>query len=114
MVQIEVRVRDKETGIERDITYKSYKDLISRYELIGQIDEAGNLIDGSPNLLPQHQTQTAKKDVAHADDGAVTVTISDATITEEPEIVNSLNITVPHETVKEHKKRGPKPKINNA
>lgn len=108
MVQIEVRVKDKETGIERDITYKSYKDLISRYELIGQIDESGNLIEGSPNLLPQHQTPMVKKDAGHADDGAVTVTITEAKIEEEVK-ENSIVLDAPV-----HKKRGPKPKLQTA
>lgn len=64
MVQIEVLVKDKTNGLERTITYKSFLDLQSHYELIGQIDDAGKLIEGDPNLQPRHQRQ--KRSDVHA------------------------------------------------
>lgn len=66
MVQIEVLVKNRQTGIERTITYKSFLDLQSTYELIGQIDENGKLVPGSPNLQPQHRKQQPKNVAAHA------------------------------------------------
>lgn len=61
-----VRVLRLADETEQDMPYKSYlyiKDDIDdvthqkKFELIGEVDSAGNLVPGSPNLQPQHQTQ---------------------------------------------------------
>lgn len=56
---ISVKVRNKESGDESTITYKAFQDVQSYFELLGQIDNDGNLIPGDPNLLPQHQRRSA-------------------------------------------------------
>lgn len=104
MVQINVRVKDKETGNEREITYYAFRDLQYRYELIGQIDEKGNLIEGNPNLLPQHKPQVQIKSVA---DAGERVGLPEMESESKKEIV-------PHETLTEKKKPGRKPKYQTA
>lgn len=68
MSQIEVLVKDKSTGEPRTFTYKSFLDLQDRFELIGQVDENGNLIPGDPNLNPRHQKVAANDVAVHAVD----------------------------------------------
>lgn len=63
---IEVKVRNKETGNEQVLTYSAYKDVQYLFDLIGQIDEKGNLTEGDPNLLPQHKRRSANVIVADA------------------------------------------------
>lgn len=68
--QIEVRVKDISRddngqptelyGTVRELTYKSFLMLNAnpenlRYELIGEVDEKGNLVPGNPNLNAQHR-----------------------------------------------------------
>lgn len=64
-------MKDKETGNESKMTYKAYQDTQSRFNLIGQVDENGNLIDGDPNLNPQHRRAPSVKSAAVADVGKV-------------------------------------------
>lgn len=68
---IEVLVRDKETGNESKIPYKAYQDVSSRFILLGQVDENGNLVDGDPNLNPQHRRAPSVKSAAVANVGKV-------------------------------------------
>lgn len=63
---IEVKARNKTTGQEQILTYSAYKDVAYLFDLIGQIDSKGNLIDGDPNLLPQHKRRSANVIVADA------------------------------------------------
>jgi hypothetical protein len=56
--QIEVKVRLKGQSDERTITYKAYQDTQSLFDLVGQVDGNGNLIEGDPNLNPQHQRKS--------------------------------------------------------
>jgi hypothetical protein len=73
MTQIEVLVKDKITGEQRTFTYKSFLDLQDRFDLIGQVDDQGNLIPGDPNLNPRHQ-KVAVNDVAvHAVDSGMSM-----------------------------------------
>lgn len=62
----EVKVRNKENGNIQTITYQAYKDVQYLFELIGQVDSKGNLIEGDPNLLPQHQRKSVSVIVADA------------------------------------------------
>jgi hypothetical protein len=72
MAQVEVLVKHKQTGEQRTMTYKSFLDLQSSFNLIGQSDSEGNLIPGDPNLNPRHQRAMAN-DVAAADSGKIQV-----------------------------------------
>jgi len=109
MVQIEVLVKDRKTGIERTITYKSFLDLQSMYELIGQIDENGNLIEGDPNLQPQHRRKVKSVD-AHAEGEGVTHRKPVSEIFPNEEKVPSVEKSAQDSQVIERKKPGPKPK----
>ena len=60
-----VRVLRLADETEQDMPYKSFlyiKDNIDdvtrqqKFELVGEIDAVGNLVPGSPNLVPEHQT----------------------------------------------------------
>jgi hypothetical protein len=112
--QIEVLVKDKSTGDQRTFTYKSFLDLQDRFELIGQCDEHGNLIQGDPNLNPRHQ-KVAVNDVAvHAVEPGMTMEEKLAKREElmkkyAPPIQETVD-TPPIEVEKQRKKPGPKPK----
>lgn len=115
MGQIEVLVKDKSTGDQRTFTYKSFLDLQDRFELIGQCDEHGNLIQGDPNLNPRHQ-KVAVNDVAvHAVDTGMTM--EEKLVKREelmkkyaPPIQETVTVDSPEEQPKQRKKPGPKPK----
>lgn len=75
-----IRLADETT---QDMPYKSYlyiKDDIDdvthqkKFELVGEIDKDGNLVPGSPNLQPQHQTPVPQKAVEPAGNAGVTET----------------------------------------
>jgi hypothetical protein len=56
-------------GTERVLTYKSFLYLNAnpenpRYELIGEVDEKGNLVPGNPNLSAQHRQQAQHQESA--------------------------------------------------
>jgi hypothetical protein len=119
--QIEVLVKDKTTGDQRTLTYKSFLDLQDRFELIGQCDENGSLIAGDPNLNPRHQkVQVNDAVVPAADTGRVEMTMEEkqakkaelmkkfAPKAEEVEKVEQPNEEQPEQ--KQRKKPGPKPK----
>lgn len=61
---IEVKVRSKIHGAESIITYQAYKDTQYLFDLIGQVDSNGNLVEGDPNLLPEHKRKSASVTVA--------------------------------------------------
>jgi len=67
---INVLVTDKETQQNSIITYKAYRDVSYRYNLLGQVDDHGKLLESDPNLLPQHQRKVPAKSPAAADNGA--------------------------------------------
>lgn len=69
---IQVLVRDKETQQTAVLTYKAFRDTSYRFDLIGQVDDNGNLMESDPNLLPQHQRKVAVKSPAVADVGTFT------------------------------------------
>lgn len=73
MGQVEVLVKHKQTGEERTMTYHSFKDLTSSFDLIGQCDSAGNLIPGDPNLDPRHQKVQARDVAVHAVDSGMSL-----------------------------------------
>lgn len=74
MNQIEVLVKEKSTDDQRIFTYKSFLDLQDRFELIGQCDSEGNLIEGNPNLNPRHRKVTAPENgVVHAANPGMTM-----------------------------------------
>lgn len=108
MVQIEVLVKDRKTGIERTITYKSFLDLQSTYELIGQIDN-GVLIPGDPNLQPQHRRKVKSADARAEGEGA-THTNPVSEIFPNMEEIPSVEKPVQQSQLTERKKPGPKPK----
>lgn len=110
MVQIEVLVKSKETGLERTMTYKSYLDLQSRYELIGQIDEAGKLIEGDPNLQPQHRKKIKSVDAHAAGEGVRQIKPLLELVPEKEEIPKEEEKTETGKFPVERKKPGPKPK----
>lgn len=65
-----VRILRLADNTTQDMPYKSFlyiKDDIDdvtrqqKFELVGEIDSQGNLVQGSPNLLPQHQTAVPLK-----------------------------------------------------
>jgi len=66
---IQVLVEDKETHNQSTLTYKAYLDVQSRFILIGQVDDNGQLIPGDPNLQPQHRKAPVKSEVAAVDKG---------------------------------------------
>lgn len=66
---INVLVKDKETGNQSVITYKAFRDTQYRFDLIGQVDDLGNLMDTDPNLSPQHQRKVVAKSPAAVDVG---------------------------------------------
>jgi hypothetical protein len=60
----------------QDMPYKSFTYVMDdiddvtrqkKFELVGEIDKDGNLIEGSPNLLPQHQTKVNQSAAVVAD-----------------------------------------------
>jgi ribosome-associated toxin RatA of RatAB toxin-antitoxin module len=71
-MSLSVRVKHKETTEESIITYKAYVDTSQYYELIGQVDDYGNIVPGNPNLEARHQrvAKMVVRDVVHADDEA--------------------------------------------
>lgn len=125
MNQIEVLVKDKTTGDQRILTYKSFIDLQDRFTLIGQCDEKGELIPGDPNLSPRHQKAQANDVVVPAvvDTG---IQVSSMTMEEKlamrdelakkfappkvEEVAKAEESTVTSEAPKQKKKPGPKPK----
>jgi hypothetical protein len=66
---IQVLVRDKETQQTAILTYKAFRDTAYRFDLIGQVDDNGNLMESDPNLSPQHQRKVPVKSPAAADAG---------------------------------------------
>ena len=129
-----VRAEDKETGVNHTLPYKAYLDVKSRYNLIGQVDESGELIPGDPNLQPQHRRPLpVKSEVADVDKGhkytkiselppfigaAETIEIvthnSQPSPTEPSEIVPLHSETqTTQEPQKVRNKPGPKPKIKD-
>lgn len=58
MAQIDVKVIDKVSREESTITYKAFLDVSYRFELLGQVDQNGNLISGDPNLQAQHRRKS--------------------------------------------------------
>lgn len=121
MTQIEVLVKDKSNGEKRTFTYKSFLDLQDRFELIGQVDEQGNLIPGDPNLNPRHQ-KVAVNDVAvHAVDSGMSMEdklkMRDELLKKYAQpVAEPIKEETPKEEIKEpqepkqRKKPGPKPK----
>ena len=75
---INVLVRDKETLKESIITYKSFKDTSHRFNLIGQVDDSGKLMDSDPNLSPQHQRRIPEKKAADVADAGVSMAVDNA------------------------------------
>lgn len=76
---VSVKVRRTADDVELDMPYRSFnfiRDDIDdmthqkKFELIGELDEAGNLVEGNPNLLP-HDKQ-AVQNAAAVDNGAET------------------------------------------
>jgi len=68
-----LRLADETT---QDMPYKSFTYIMDdiddvthqkKFELVGEIDKDGNLIAGSPNLLPQHQTKVNQSAAPAAD-----------------------------------------------
>lgn len=115
MNQIEVLVKDKSTDDQRTMTYKSYLDLTDRFELIGQVDQSGNLIPGDPNLNPRHR-KVAVEDVAvHAAEPGSKPSMEELQRKKEELIQRFTPKTeeVPTEVEesKQRKKPGPKPKV---
>lgn len=127
MNQIEVLVKDKTTGDQRTMTYKSFLDLQDRFALIGQSDSEGNLIPGDPNLAPRHKKVAAEDVAVHAVDAGINgMTMEDKLKKKEeliarfapPQEVKPPEVEEPAEIqpeakpdVKERKKPGPKPKV---
>jgi hypothetical protein len=62
-------VKDKETHQESTITYKAFRDTSYRFDLIGQVDDQGNLMQSDPNLLAQHQRKVPASAPAVVDAG---------------------------------------------
>jgi hypothetical protein len=58
MAQTDVKVIDKVSREESTITYKAFLDVSYRFELLGQVDQNGNLISGDPNLQAQHRRKS--------------------------------------------------------
>lgn len=124
MTQIEVLVKDKSTEDQRILTYKSFLDLQDRFDLIGQVDENGELIPGDPNLNPRHQKVTVSDVAVHAVDNGMSI---EEKLAKRDELLKKYS-TPPPEVVKDHpvaqmsdqaldlpipkvrKKPGPKPK----
>ena len=101
--QVLVKVKPKGTEDERIITYKAYLDTSSSFDLIGQSNEEGELIPGDPNLEPRH-----RKPVSAA--APVVEPVQDV-----PKIVDSVEFPPALESKeKPKKKRGPKPKLQEA
>jgi hypothetical protein len=71
LATIYVQARDKKTQQIAVLTYKAFKDTAYMFDLIGQADEQGNLMDSDPNLSPQHQRKVFEKSPAAADAGDV-------------------------------------------
>lgn len=122
MSQIEVLVKDKSTGDQRTFTYKSFLDLQDRFELIGQVDENGNLIPGDPNLNPRHQKVAANDVAVHAVDTGMSM---EEKLRKKEELIKKFSPKVEEvpkveqpkeepkveaEEPKQRKKPGPKPK----
>jgi hypothetical protein len=66
-----LRLADETT---QDMPYKSFTYIMDdiddvthqkKFELVGEIDKEGNLLEGNPNLLPQHQIKV-NQSAAHA------------------------------------------------
>jgi hypothetical protein len=135
---INVLVKDKETHQQSVITYKAFRDTSYRFDLIGQVDDQGNLMESDPNLQPQHQRKVVEKKAAVVDAGGKTPQIViDAMLEEAKKIAEDIavkNFNAPHpndgadfnpegldsiiesapepaqQPIKERKKPGPKPK----
>jgi len=110
MVQIEVLVRSKQNGLERTLTYKSYLDLISQFDLIGQVDESGNLIPGDPNLHPQHRKKQVNVAVHAAGEGDK-ITLPELQNVSETEFIPKTDLNYENENVSRETKRRGRPKM---
>lgn len=112
MNQILVRVRNTSKdengqptllyGTESIITYKAFRHVSDTHELICQVDENGNEVQGNPNLHPEYRTQAQPKiNAVHAADTRVEGEQKSQVIQQEQ----------PKQQIPtERKKPGPKPK----
>lgn len=115
MNQVFVLVKEKSSGDQRTLTYKSFLDLQDRFELIGQSEEDGTLIPGDPNLNPRHRKVTGQDVVVHVvDTGIVTGMTMEEKLAKKEELIKQFARPEPQEVkeeVKPKRKPGPKPKV---
>ena len=67
---VQVLVKSKDSKSESIITYRAFLELQASLDLVGQVDEDGNLIPGDPNLQPRHR-KGASVNVTVSDEGKV-------------------------------------------
>jgi hypothetical protein len=111
-----VQVQDKETQFTSIITYKAFHDVKYRFDLIGEVDSAGNLVPGSPNLQPQDRGAVPSVNVIADSKPPIVTTNEPDSIQMEPEDSED-NIQDPaadSAPVKVRQKPGPKPKIKES
>lgn len=89
LAQILVKVRNKEHQTESVIPYKAFIDTQSYYELVGQVDENGNTVDGDPNLYPQHQRKSVNVTAASVGKVAVPAFVTSTTNPLSPEQIQA-------------------------
>jgi len=133
---VQVLVKSKDSNSESTITYRAYLELQGSVDLVGQVDDDGNLIPGDPNLQPRHRKGASENAIVsnpiiplapaadaapqqhgttsiqefhmeHAEQSGIAE--SNQQETDEPEVELEIQ-SAPGEPVKERKKPGPKPK----
>jgi hypothetical protein len=114
-----VKVQDKETQFTSIITYKAFHDVKYRFDLIGEVDSAGNLIPGSPNLQPQDRGAAPSVSVIADSKPPIVTTNEPGPIQMEPEDGDdNIQAESAGDTesapVKVRQKPGPKPKIKES
>lgn len=113
---VEVLVKHKQTGDTRTISYQSYKDTKYLFDLIGEVDEKGGLIPGSPNLQPR---QPEQKEVVADPVVKLGQTLEERQKQKDEltaKYAAKIEVIPPIEEPPqvEQKKRGPKPKLQTA
>lgn len=104
------------------MTYHSFKDAGSQFELISQSTEDGTPIEGSPNLLPQHQVGSINVAARVVEPGVPQLSMEEKQAMKDRLTAQYSKgiVEVPApveeqpEPKAEPKKRGPKPKLQEA
>ena len=100
MGQVKVLVKHKEFEEQQIITYHAYKDTQYAYDLIGEVNDKGELVPGDPNLEPRHRKAA---------------NVADRVVNGVEKVIEPVNYDEQiKETVEQPnlpKKRGPKPKL---